>query len=204
MLNWNEMEENKIIEIAKGGNDEAKMLIINRYKPLVYRFLSQYYSRFSSCSSSLREDLIDDGVLTILECINTYDSSKASFSTHCYYQLRATIQNNLRYTYKGIQHGLTSMDKEMNDGNSDDKAMSLYDVVADNNVDIEKTYIENEERYHVWEVAKRVATEKEYKTLQAMATDGLTRKEIAEVVGVSESALCGLRNRVFTKIRKNL
>ena len=204
MLNWNEMEENKIIEIAKGGNDEAKMLIINRYKPLVYRFLSQYYSRFSSCSSSLREDLIDEGVITILECINTYDSSKASFSTHCYYQLRATIQNGLRPTVKSLQHGTRSLDQEMNDGNSDDKAISLYDVVADNNVDIEQDYIENEERNHVWEVAKRVCTSKEYATLKAMATDGLTRKEMAELVGVTESALCGLRNRSFTKIRKNL
>ena len=204
MLNWNEMEENKIIEIAKGGNDEAKMLIINRYKPLVYRFLSQYYSRFSSCSSSLREDLIDEGVITILECINTYDSSKASFSTHCYYQLRATIQNGLRPTVKSLQHGTKSLDQEMNDGNSDDKAMSLYDVVADNNVDIEQDYIENEERNHVWEVAKRVCTSKEYATLKAMATDGLTRKEMAEIVGVTESALCGLRNRSFSKIRKNL
>ena len=190
--------------MGKNGEGEAKMLIINRYKPLVYRFLSQYYSRFASCSSSLREDLIDDGVLTILECINTYDNSKASFSTHCYYQLRATIQNGLRPTVKSLQHGTKSLDQEMNDGNSDDKAISLYDVVADNNVDIEQSYIENEERNHVWEVAKRVATDKEYKTLQAMATDGLTRKEIAEIVGVSESALCGLRNRVFNKIRKNL
>ena len=204
MLNWNEMEENKIIEIAKGGNDEAKMLIINRYKPLVYRFLSQYYSRFASCSSSLREDLIDEGVITILECINTYDSSKASFSTHCYYQLRATIQNGLRPTVKSLQHGTKSLDQEMNDGNSDDKAISLYDVVADNNVDIEQAYIENEERDHVWEIAKRVCTSKEYATLKAMATDGLTRKEMAELVGVTESALCGLRNRSFNKIRKNL
>ena len=204
MLNWNKMNENDLIEMAKNGDDEAKILIINRYKPLVYRFLSQYYSRFSTCSSSLREDLIDDGVLTILECINTYDSNKASFSTHCYYQLRASIQNGLRPTVKSLQHGTKSLDQEMNDGNSDDKAISLYDVVADNNVDIEQSYIENEERSHVWEVAKRVATDKEYKTLQAMATDGLTRKEIAEIVGVSESALCGLRNRVFNKIRKNL
>ncbi len=203
MLNWNEMNENELIEMAKNGDDEAKMLIINRYKPLVYRFLSQYYSRFSSCSSSLREDLIDDGVLTILECINTYDSKKASFSTHVYYQLRATIQNGLRQTVKSLQHGVTSMDKEINE-NSEDKAQSLYDVVADNNVNIEKDYIEKEERDHVWEVAKKVATEKEYKTLQAMAVDGLTRKEMAELVGVSESALCGLRNRVFNKIRKNL
>ena len=95
------------------------------------------------------------------------------------------------------------MDKEINE-NSEDKAQSLYDVVADNNVNIEKDYIEKEERDHVWEVAKKVATEKEYKTLQAMAVDGLTRKEMAELVGVSESALCGLRNRVFNKIRKNL
>lgn len=204
MLNWNEMNENEILSLAKNGDDEAKMLIINRYKPLVYRFLSQYYSRFSSCSSSLREDLIDDGVLTILECINTYDSEKASFSTHCYYQLRAAIQNGLRPTVKSLQHGSTSLDKEMNDGNSDDKQMSLYDVVPDNSVNIENDYIEKETKNHVWEVAKRVCTSKEYATLKAMATDGLTRKEMAELVGVTESALCGLRNRSFSKIRKNL
>ena len=202
MLNWNEMNENELIEMAKNGDDEAKMLIINRYKPLVYRFLSQYYSRFSSCSSSLREDLIDDGVLTILECINTYDSSKASFSTHCYYQLRATIQNGLRDTVKGLQHGLTSMDKEMNEG-SEDKAQSLYDVVA-NNVDIEKDYIENEERDHVWEVAKRVATEKEWKAFKLMTTDGLTRKEMATQLGCTESALCRQRDRLIKKIQRYL
>ena len=202
MLNWNEMSENEIIESAKNGDDEAKMLIINRYKPLVYRFLSQYYSRFASCSSSLREDLIDDGVLTILECINTYDSKKASFSTHCYYQLRATIQNGLRDTVKGLQHGLTSMDKEMNEG-SEDKAQSLYDVVA-NNVDIEKDYIENEERNHVWEVAKKVATEKEYKTLQLLLRDDLSRKEMAEQLNTTESAICRQRDRLIKKIQRYL
>ena len=202
MLNWNEMNENEILSLAKNGDDEAKMLIINRYKPLVYRFLSQYYSRFSSCSSSLREDLIDDGVLTILECINTYDSNKASFSTHCYYQLRATIQNGLRDTVKGLQHGLTSMDKEMNEG-SEDKAQSLYDVVA-NNVDIEKDYIENEERDHVWEVAKRVATEKEYKTLKLLLRDDLSRKEMAEQLNTTESAICRQRDRLIKKIQRYL
>ena len=202
MLNWNEMEENELIEMAKNGDDEAKMLIINRYKPLVYRFLSQYYSRFSSCSSSLREDLIDEGVITILECINTYDSSKASFSTHCYYQLRATIQNGLRPTVKSLQHGTRSLDQEMNEG-SEDKAQSLYDVVA-NNVDIEKDYIENEERDHVWEVAKRVATEKEWKAFKLMATDGLTRKEMATQLGCTESALCRQRDRLIKKIQRYL
>lgn len=203
MLNWNEMEENKIIEIAKGGNDEAKMLIINRYKPLIYRFLSQYYSRFASTSSELKDDLISDGIYTILECINTYDETKASFSTHCYYQLRATIQNNLRYTYKGIQHGLTSMDKAMNEG-SEDKEQSMHDVIPDNNVDIEKDYIENEERDHIWEVAKRVATDKEWKAFKLMATDGLTRKEMATQLGCTESALCRQRDRLIKKIQRYL
>ena len=202
MLNWNEMNENELIEMAKNGDDEAKMLIINRYKPLVYRFLSQYYSRFSSCSSSLREDLIDDGVLTILECINTYDSNKASFSTHCYYQLRATIQNGLRPTVKSLQHGTRSLDQEMND-DSEDKSQSLYDVVA-NNVDIEKDYIENETRNRVWEIAKKVATEKEYKTLQLLLRDDLSRKEMAEQLNTTESAICRQRDRLIKKIQRYL
>ena len=203
MLNWNEMEENKIIEIAKGGNDEAKMLIINRYKPLIYRFLSQYYSRFASTSSELKDDLISDGIYTILECINTYDETKASFSTHCYYQLRATIQNNLRYTYKGIQHGLTSMDKAMNEG-SEDKEQSMHDVIPDNNVDIEKDYIENEEKERIWNIAKKVATDKEWKAFKLMATDGLTRKEMATQLGCTESALCRQRDKLIKKIQRYL
>ena len=203
MLNWNEMEENKIIEIAKGGNDEAKMLIINRYKPLIYRFLSQYYSRFASTSSELKDDLISDGIYTILECINTYDETKASFSTPCYYQLRATIQNNLRYTYKGIQHGLTSMDKAMNEG-SEDKEQSMHDVIPDNNVDIEKDYIENETKNRVWEIAKKVATEKEYKTLQLLLRDDLSRKEMTEQLNTTESAICRQRDRLIKKIQRYL
>ena len=202
MLNWNEINENELIESAKNGDDEAKMLIINRYKPLVYRFLSQYYSRFSSCSSSLREDLIDEGVITILECINTYDSSKASFSTHCYYQLRATIQNGLRPTVKSLQHGTRSLDQEMNE-DSEDKSQSLYDVVA-NNVDIEKDYIENETRNRVWEIAKKVATEKEYKTLQLLLRDDLSRKEMAEQLNTTESAICRQRDRLIKKIQRYL
>ena len=204
MLNLNEMNENELIEMAKNGDDEAKMLIINSYKPLIYQFLSQYYSRFASCSSSLREDLIDDGVLTILECINTYDSSKASFSTHCYYKLRASIQKGLRPTVKSLQHGSTSLDKEMNDGNSDDKAMSLYDVVPDNSVNIENDYIEKETKNHVWEVAKRVATEKEYKTLQLLLRDDLSRKEMAEQLNTTESAICRQRDRLIKKIQRYL
>ena len=202
MLNWNEMNENELIEMAKNGDDEAKMLIINRYKPLVYRFLSQYYSRFASCSSSLREDLIDDGVLTILECINTYDSEKASFSTHCYYQLRATIQNGLRPTVKSLQHGTRSLDQEMNE-DSEDKSQSLYDVVA-NNIDIEKDYIENETRNRVWEIAKKVATDKEYKTLQLLLRDDLSRKEMAEQLNTTESAICRQRDRLIKKIQRYL
>lgn len=203
MLNWNEMNENEILSLAKNGNDEAKMLIIDRYKPLVYRFLSQYYSRFSSCSSSLREDLIDDGVLTILECINTYDSDKASFSTHCYYQLRATIQNGLRDTVKGLQHGVTSMDKAVNEG-SEDKEQSMHDLIPDHNVDIEKDYIEKETKNRVWEVAKKVATEKEYKTLQLLLRDDLSRKEMAEQLNTTESAICRQRDRLIKKIQRYL
>ena len=203
MLNWNEMNENELIESAKNGDDEAKMLIINRYKPLIYRFLSQYYSRFASTSSELKDDLVSEGIYTILECINTYDNNKASFSTHCYYQLRATIQNGLRDTYKGIQHGLTSMDKAMNEG-SEDKEQSMHDVIPDSNVDIEKDYIENEERDNVWEIAKRVATEKEWKAFKLMATDGLTRKEMATQLGCTESALCRQRDRLIKKIQRYL
>ena len=203
MLNWNEMNENELIESAKNGDDEAKMLIINRYKPLIYRFLSQYYSRFASTSSELKDDLVSEGIYTILECINTYDNNKASFSTHCYYQLRATIQNGLRDTYKGIQHGLTSMDKAMNEG-SEDKEQSMHDVIPDSNVDIEQDYIETEERDNVWEIAKRVATEKEWKAFKLMATDGLTRKEMATQLGCTESALCRQRDRLIKKIQRYL
>ena len=92
----------------------------------------------------------------------------------------------------------------MNDGNSDDKQMSLYDVVPDNSVNIENDYIEKETKNHVWEVAKRVATEKEYKTLQLLLRDDLSRKEMAEQLNTTESAICRQRDRLIKKIQRYL
>ena len=56
----------------------------------------------------------------------------------------------------------------------------------------------------MWEVAKRVATEKEYKTLQLLLRDDLTRKEMAEQLKTTESAICRQRDRLIKKIQRYL
>ena len=91
----------------------------------------------------------------------------------------------------------------MNEG-SEDKEQSMHDVIPDSNVDIEKDYIEKETKNRVWEIAKKVATEKEYKTLQLLLRDDLSRKEMAEQLNTTESAICRQRDRLIKKIQRYL
>ena len=95
------------------------------------------------------------------------------------------------------------MDKAINEG-SEDKEQSMHDLIPDYNVDIEKYYIEKETKNRVWEIAKKVATEKEYKTLQLLLRDDLSRKEMAEQLNTTESAICRQRDRLIKKIQRYL
>lgn len=201
MLNYKDLDENKVISMAKGGDNDAKEFIIKKYTPMVNKFVRQYTSG-KSVNSELFNDLKSDGIYSILTSINTYDETRSKFVTYVYYNIRSSVQCGLRQTMKSFKNGETSLDREINEG-SEDASMTLYDKIQDN-TDIVGDYERREQLDEMWKVINEVCTPNEVETLKLLATDGLSYEDIAKLLGTTVSAVCCRRKRSFNKIQRRL
>ncbi len=84
-----------------------------------------------------KEDLYQDFVAVLLECIKTYDPSKnAKFSTHLYWQLRSKkskiiTKMNSEYRYKNkLRKELVSFSSRRRKAKSKIRPISIYNIVA--------------------------------------------------------------------------
>lgn len=196
MIMKNEME---MIRLAKNGDEIAKEMIIKQYKPLVNHIIRKYYN---NCQGDFREDLVSEGIFGILIAIDKYEEGKSSFFTFCFLQVRYYIQNYLRQPVKDSQNYGTSFDNTIN--NDGENAITLYDVLPDNKVNIEKDLIDKERKTQMWNLVDKYCTPNEANTLRLLATDGMTYEAIAQHLDTTVSAVVRRRDRALKKIQKHL
>ena len=191
--------ENEMIKLAQNGDEVAKEMIINQYKPLVNHIIRKYYN---NCQGDFREDLVSEGIFGILVAIDKYEEGKSSFFTFCFLQVRYYIQNYLRMPVKDSQNYGTSFDTAIN--NDGENAITLYDVLPDNKVNIEKDFIDRESKSQMWNLIDKYCTPNEINTLRLLATDGMTYESIAKHLDTTVSAIVRRRDRALKKIQKHL
>ena len=191
--------ENEMIKLAQNGDEIAKEMIINQYKPLVNHIIRKYYN---NCQGDFREDLVSEGIFGILVAIDKYEEGKSSFFTFCFLQVRYYIQNYLRMPVKDSQNYGTSFDTTIN--NDGENAITLYDVLPDNKVNIEKDFIDRERKSQMWNLIDKYCTPNEINTLRLLATDGMTYESIAKHLDTTVSAIVRRRDRALKKIQKHL
>lgn len=191
--------ENEMIKLAQNGDEIAKEMIINQYKPLVNHIIRKYYN---NCQGDFREDLVSEGIFGILVAIDKYEEGKSSFFTFCFLQVRYYIQNYLRMPVKDSQNYGTSFDTAIN--NDGENAITLYDVLPDNKVNIEKDFIDRERKSQMWNLIDKYCTPNEINTLRLLATDGMTYESIAKHLDTTVSAIVRRRDRALKKIQKHL
>lgn len=202
MKNFKGMKEEEILRLAKNGDEKAKELIINKYKGTILSFINKYYNGYTM-SNELKQDLISEGYYAILKSINDYDETKAKFSTFVYIQVRNSVQLGLKQTMKSLKYGEKSFDSELN-SSSEDKDTTLYDVVKDESVDIEKDYIDRDEKERMWSIIYKLCTPNEISTFKLLAKDDLSYEDIAKELGTTVSAICRRKDRGTKKIKKYL
>lgn len=195
----NMKNENEMIKLAQNGDEIAKEMIINQYKPLVNHIIRKYYN---NCQGDFREDLVSEGIFGILVAIDKYEEGKSSFFTFCFLQVRYYIQNYLRMPVKDSQNYGTSFDTAIN--NDGENAITLYDVLPDNKVNIEKDFIDRERKSQMWNLIDKYCTPNEINTLRLLATDGMTYESIAKHLDTTVSAIVRRRDRALKKIQKHL
>lgn len=65
---------NKLIKESKKGDMKSKEMLLESLAPLIIKSIKQYYNKPQEY-----EDLIQDGRVIILECLDSYDDSKGTY-----------------------------------------------------------------------------------------------------------------------------
>ena len=128
------------------------------------------------------------------------NASKATFSTHVYIRIRKAVQNGITLYRKSFKSDTLSMDYEYNDS-SDEKA-TLHDFVVDDSVNVESTVVDNQMKKEVWQVAKEVCSDREYKVITLMSKSNMSYEECAKCLNTTVLSVNGCRNKAITKIRR--
>ena len=192
-------EEKQAYTELKSGSKSAKELLITHNLRLVV-FISK---KFESTGIGI-EDLISIGTIGLIKAVNTFDSEKniklATYASRC-------IENEiLMYIRKtSSQRNEISIDEPLNidwDGNE----LLLSDVLGTDEEVGQHIEYETEKRLLIEAVDKLKGREKLIMQLRFGLLNGkeLTQKEVADVVGISQSYISRLEKRILKQLRKEL
>ena len=193
-------EEQALIERLTQDDEEAKSELIERNLRLVVYIAK----KFDNTNIDI-EDLISVGTIGLIKAVNSFDGSKkikiATYASRC-------IENEiLMYLRKSSKiKSEMSLDEPLNvdwEGN----VLLLSDVLGTDSDIIDKD-VENEAERDILltSLAKLNPREKQIIKMRfgLLGTEKKTQKEIADIMGISQSYISRLEKKVMSKLRKEI
>ena len=183
-----------------GYDEEAKTLLVEHNLRLVVYIAK----RFESTGIGL-EDLISIGTIGLIKSVNTFRADKniklATYASRC-------IENEiLMYIRKNSGQRLeVSIDEPLNtdwDGNE----LLLSDILGSDEVDVITEITEREERQAIRDCVSRLEDrERVIIELRYGLSGGeeMTQKEVADLLGISQSYISRLEKKIIAKLREEL
>ena len=151
------------------------------------------------------EDLISIGTIGLIKAINTFKPDKniklATYASRC---IENEILMHLRKSSSQKQE--VSIDEPLNtdyDGNE----LVLSDVLG-SDVDLIQKQIDDEVDKQLLAIAMRKLTSREKKIMELrfglMGEDEKTQKEVADMLGISQSYISRLEKRIIIRLKKEM
>ena len=194
-----EVEETAIAALDR-GDDAARRLLIEHN----LRLVGYLAKRFENTGVNI-EDLISIGTIGLIKAVNTFNSSKniklATYASRC-------IENEiLMYLRKiGSQRTEVSFDEPLNtdwDGNE----LLLSDILGTDEDEVGRPLEDDAERRMLMEAVDTLdGREREIILLRFGLADGreYTQKEVAELLGISQSYISRLEKRIIERLRREM
>ncbi|MGN0622700.1 MAG: RNA polymerase sporulation sigma factor SigE [Oscillospiraceae bacterium] len=193
-------EEQKTFELLKTDEKKAReLLIVHNLRLVVY-----IAKKFESTGVGI-EDLISIGSIGLIKAVKTFCPDKniklATYASRC-------IENEiLMFLRKSTQYrNEISIDEPLNidwDGNE----LLLSDILGTDEDTVNKGIeSEVEKELLLKEIEKLNSREKQIMQMRFGLLTGkeLTQKQVADVLGISQSYISRLEKRIIKSIRKNL
>jgi len=193
-------EEVFLIERLEHGDLTVKQQLIERNLRLVV-----YIARKFENTGVGIEDLVSIGTIGLIKAVNTFDPKKkiklATYASRC---IENEILMYLRRNSKTKAE--VSFDEPLNidwDGNE----LLLSDVLGTDNDIIYKSIEEEVDRKLLRQALKKLsAREKKIMEFRFGLVDGAekTQKEVADILGISQSYISRLEKRIIKRLRKEI
>lgn len=193
-------EENHLLECLEKGDQGVKGTLIERNLRLVV-----YIARKFENTGVGIEDLVSIGTIGLIKAVNTFDPAKkiklATYASRC-------IENEILMHLRRNSRIRTevSFDEPLNidlDGNE----LLLSDVMGTEYDIIYKSLEEEvDRRLLILAMGKLTNREKKIMDLRFGLRDGAekTQKEVADLLGISQSYISRLEKRIIKRLRKEI
>ena len=193
-------DEETAIRALDVGDDAARRLLIEHNLRLVV-FIAR---RFENTGINI-EDLISIGTIGLIKAVNTFNSGKniklATYASRC---IENEILMHLRKA--GSQRTELSIDEPLNtdwDGNE----LLLSDILGTDEDEVCRPLEDDAERRGLLAAVERLeGREREIIRLR-FGLDGqreYTQKEVADMLGISQSYISRLEKRILTRLRREM
>lgn len=176
------------------------MLIEHNLRLVVY--VAKRYDNSASCPL---EDLISIGTIGLVKAINTFKADKniklATYASRCIEnEILMYLRKNNKIRYE------ISLDEPLNidyDGNE----LLLGDIVGTDDDLVEQEMMKSDQKKIFYEALKNLnEREKEILILRygLSNNDELTQKDVADLLGISQSYISRLEKKIIKKLRSQL
>jgi RNA polymerase sporulation-specific sigma factor len=194
-------EESYLLSKLDDGDKAVRSVLIERNLRLVV-----YIARKFENTGIDIEDLVSIGTIGLIKAVNTFDVSKkiklATYASRC---IENEILMYLRRNNK--KRSEVSFDEPLNidwDGNE----LKLSDVLG-TDIDLIYKYIEEDVDRELLVQAMEVLTEREKKIMifrfgLGKDKEEMTQKEVADILGISQSYISRLEKRIIKKLQKEI
>ena len=182
----NKTDEVLVLEYQNGSQEAFNELYL-RYKNVV-----NYYARNLFLLGADNDDLIQEGLIGLMNSANTYTSDKSAFKTYA----TVCIKNSL---YSAVKKSLADKNKPLNDSESlevlnDISKFSLFSISPEDEFLNKEKY--DELRFKIFN-----SLSKNEIVVLKLYLDGLSYNEIALKTGKTVKAVDGALNRARNKIK---
>ena len=194
-----ESEKQALLALEQ-GDEAAKQLLIERNLRLVV-FISR---RFENTGVNL-EDLISIGTIGLIKAVDTYRMDKniklATYASRC-------IENEILMHIRKISNQKTevSLDEPINmdyDGNE----LLLSDILGTDEDMIGRPLEDAVDLYLLRKAVSQLPEREKKIVVMRFGLEGhqeLTQKDVAEMMGISQSYISRLEKRIMQKLRKEI
>lgn len=194
-----EEEESILAQLAKGDNSVRQILVERNLRLVVY-----IAKKFENTGTGI-EDLISIGTIGLMKAINTFNTDKniklATYASRC---IENEILMYLRRTSK--IKGEVSIDEPLNQ-DGDGNELLLSDILGTDD-DITSRRIEDEVDKALLKASMEKLNKREKNIMELRfgleSGKEKTQKEVADMLGISQSYISRLEKKIINKMRKDI